>query len=82
MYVSLRRRLSDQVEDVLEEACVIGDLQTAQELLQVLEYMHARSPRASGHDRRVQVGRLASLRTEVVRQQQLRAARSARARSA
>ena len=82
IYVSLKRRLSDQVEDVLEEACVIGDLQTAQELLQVLEYMHARQPRSIGHDRRVQVDRLASLRTEVVRQQQLRAARSARIRLA
>ncbi len=78
MYVSLKRRLTDKIEDVLEEACVIGDLQTAEELLQVLEYMHARQPVRSGPDRRAQVDRLASLRAEVARQQQLRAARSAR----
>lgn len=81
MYVSLKRRLTDKIEDVLEEACVIGDLQTAEELLQVLEYMHARQPVRNGHDRRAQVDRLASLRTEVGRQQQLRAARSARSAS-
>ncbi len=78
MYVTLKRRLSDKIEDVLEEACVIGDLQTAEELLQVLEYMHVRQPRRMGSDRRAQADRLASLRTEVGRQQQLRAARSTR----
>ena len=78
MYVALKRRLSDKIEDVLEEACVIGDLQTAEELLQVLEYMHVRQPRRMASDRRAQADRLASLRTEVGRQQQLRAARSTR----
>ena len=79
MYASLKRRLSDKIEDVLEEACVIGDLQTAEELLQVLELMHAREPGAHGPDRRRRTDRLAALRTEVVRQRQLRAARAARA---
>ncbi|HVB67112.1 MAG TPA: hypothetical protein VNE67_04545 [Acetobacteraceae bacterium] len=78
MYVSLKRRLTDKIENVLEEACVIGDLQTAEELLQVLEYMQVRQPLRNGPDRRAQADRLASLRAEVHRQQHLRAARSHR----
>ncbi|MGH7043889.1 MAG: hypothetical protein ACREFY_17425 [Acetobacteraceae bacterium] len=78
MYVSLKRRLSDKVEDVLEEACVIGDLQTAEELLQVLEFMQVREPHMPGPDRRAQTPRLSGLRKEVERQRQLRAARTAR----
>lgn len=81
MYVALKRRLSDKIEDVLEEACVIGDLQTAEELLQVLEFIHARQPRSSTPDRRKQVTRLLHLRNEVERQRHLRAARSARSPS-
>ena len=78
MYVSLKRRLSDKIEDVLEEACVLGDLQTAEELLQVLELLYARQPRTTGPDRRRQADRLASLRNEVTRQRHLRTARTAR----
>ncbi|MDE2581783.1 MAG: hypothetical protein KGL52_09125 [Rhodospirillales bacterium] len=81
MYGSLKRRLSDKIEDVLEEACVIGDLQTAEELLQVLEFMDARHPRNDGPDRRARATRIMQLRKEVERQQQLRAARLSRATS-
>jgi hypothetical protein len=81
MYVSLKRRLSDKIEDVLEEACVIGDLQTAEELLQVLEFMHARHPRAIGPERRASADRLANLRREVERLRQARAARANRSSS-
>ena len=39
---TFRRRLSDQVQDVFREACSAGDLDTAEELLTVLEKMHNR----------------------------------------
>lgn len=52
MYVSLRRRLSDKIEDVLEEACMIRDIDTAEELLQVLEFMRSRQPEPEQPDRR------------------------------
>ena len=65
MYVSLRRRLSDRIEDVLDEACGIGDLQTAEELLSVLELMAGRAPRLLGRERRARTERLAMLRQEV-----------------
>lgn len=67
MYVSLRRRLSDRIEDVLDEACVIGDQQTAEELLSVLELMAERPPRLLGRERRARTERLAQLRLEVAR---------------
>ena len=67
MYVSLRRRLSDRIEDVLDEACGIGDLQTAEELLSVLELMAGRAPRLLGRERRARTERLAMLRQEVTR---------------
>lgn len=65
MYGSLKRRLSDKIEDVLDEACVTGDLQTAEELLAVLELIHARTPRLIGRDRRENADRLTRFRGEV-----------------
>jgi len=52
VYVSLRRRLSDKIEDVLEEACMSHDLDTAEELLQVLEFMQSRRPETDNPNRR------------------------------
>ncbi len=65
MYLSLKRRLSDKIEDVLDEACGIGDLQTAEELLSVLELMTARPPRLIGRERRDRTERLEELRRSV-----------------
>ena len=39
---TFRRRLLDQVQDVFREACMSGDLDTAAELMTVLEKMHDR----------------------------------------
>src|SRR5689334_17226020 len=47
----LRRRLSDRVTDVFDEACIGGDLETAEELLEVLEAMHRRRQAAVGERR-------------------------------
>ncbi len=75
MYVSLKRRLSDKIEDVLDEACVTGDLQTAEELLAVLELMHVRPPRLIGRERRSAGDRLIRFRTEVETLRERRAVR-------
>ena len=50
---TFRRRLSDRVEDVFRDACVLGDLDTAEALLAVLENMHARRCEKFGQDRRI-----------------------------
>ena len=47
---TFRRRLRDRVEDLFQDACISGDLATAEELLTILEHMHAR--RRDGPDRR------------------------------
>ena len=39
---TFRRRLRDRVEDLFQDACIFGDLATAEELLTVLEHMQAR----------------------------------------
>lgn len=49
---ALRRRLSDRVMDVFHEACLSGDMSTAEELMAVLESMHRRRQVAAG-DRRL-----------------------------
>lgn len=49
---SFRRRLSDQVEAVFQEACQSGDLATAADLLSTLERMQARADAAETGGRR------------------------------
>jgi hypothetical protein len=50
---SLRRRLSDQLEDVLHRACVENDLLTAAGLLDVLEDLQNRRQQIYGRERRI-----------------------------
>jgi hypothetical protein len=50
---ALRRRLSDDVEDVFRRACADNDLQTATDLFAVLEAIHLRLQSAHGRERRV-----------------------------
>ena len=47
----LRRRLSDRVMDVFQEACISGDLDTAEELLVVIEAMSSRRQSSAGERR-------------------------------
>lgn len=49
---SFRRRLSDQIEAVFQEACQSGDLATAADLLSTLERMQARADAAEFGGRR------------------------------
>lgn len=61
---ALRRRLSDRVMDVFQEACVAGDLATAEELLAVMEAMQERRQAAAG-DRRMSQSDLENARGEL-----------------
>jgi|ERR1700749_3353855 hypothetical protein len=63
---AFRRRLGDRVEDLFQDACVAGDLDTAEELLTILENMQNRR-NASGGDRRVGDGSFAAAREELTR---------------
>lgn len=60
---SFRRRLSDQVEAVFQEACLSGDLATAADLLATLERMQARADVAEIGGRRRPPIPLEALRT-------------------
>jgi hypothetical protein len=63
---TFRRRLSDRVEDLFQDACVAGDLDTAEELLNVLENMQKRRG-DPGEDRRVHDDVFAAAREELAR---------------
>jgi hypothetical protein len=63
---TLKRRLGDRVEDLFQDACIAGDLDTAEELLTVLENMQNRRD-ASGQDRRVNDDVFAAAREELAR---------------
>jgi len=63
---TFKRRLGDRVEGLFQDACVSGDLDTAEELLTVLENMQRRRD-ASTRDRRVDDGAFAAAREELAR---------------
>jgi len=63
---TFRRRLRDRVEDLFQDACITGDLATAEELLNVLENMQKRR-QGSGQDRRVGDTRFTAAREELAR---------------
>jgi hypothetical protein len=66
---TFRRRLRDRVEDLFQDACISGDLATAEELLAVLEHMHAR--RSDGPDRRAISISFDKAREELARRRRL-----------
>lgn len=49
----LRRRLSDRVEALCQTTCVLGDLETADDLLGVLVRVQERGRRKFGGERRI-----------------------------
>ncbi len=63
---SLRRRLSDKIEVLFQEACLSGDLETAESLLAILERMSTR-PTSGSDNRRIPVETLGRLRAELER---------------
>jgi hypothetical protein len=73
----LRRRLSDRVSDVFDEACISGDLATAEELLAVLEAMHTRRQALVG-ERRLSADDMVRAREQLAARKAERAAAAAR----
>ena len=61
---SLRRRLSDKIEVLFQEACLSGDLETAESLLAILERMSTRRTNGA-ENRRVPLATLERLRAEL-----------------
>jgi hypothetical protein len=64
---TLRRRLSDRVEDLFQAACLAGDLDAADALLTVLVKMHERRSAKFGGERRISDDSLARARAELAR---------------
>src|SRR6185312_9011598 len=50
---ALKRRLDDDVEEVFSRACAGNDLESAADLLQLLEKWHARRSSSYGRERRI-----------------------------
>jgi hypothetical protein len=64
---TFRRRLSDRVESLFQEACLADDLDTAEELLTVLVNMHERRRRNFGGERRISEDAVVKIREELAR---------------
>ena len=62
-----RRRIDDIIEDAFQHACINGDLETAVELVGVLDRKLARGLAAHGADNRRGSAQLARMRQEVDR---------------
>ena len=63
---AFRRRLTDRVEDLFHDACSAGDLDTAEEVLAILENMQNRREGA-GTDRRMANEFFSAAREELAR---------------
>lgn len=74
-----RRRLDDIIEEAFQHACVIGDLDTATELVEVVERKHARWQRAHNMDRREDTVQLKRMQEEAARRRRLKAHEAAAA---
>ena len=69
---SLKRRLDDDVEEVFSRACASNDLESAADLLVLLEKWHARRSASYGRERRIAGANLARARKELDRLSTLR----------
>ena len=73
---SLKRRLDDDVEEVFARACATNDLESANDLLTLLEKWHERRSASYGRERRISGASLQRARKELERLMALRAAHS------
>ena len=64
-----RRRLDDILEEAFQHACLIGDLATAGEIVELLRHQNQRWVGAHGPDRRQNVVRLARMSEELARRE-------------
>jgi hypothetical protein len=76
---ALKRRLDDDVEDVFNRACATNDLESANDLLALLEKWHARRSASYGRERRITDANLQRARKELERMSMLHGARAATA---
>jgi hypothetical protein len=67
LHQSLKRRLDDDVEEVFQRACATNDLESASDLLSVLEKWHARRSASYGRERRISGASLQRARKELNR---------------
>jgi len=63
----MRRRISDRVEDLFYEACLSGDLDTAEDLYALALKLHERRVKAYGRERRINDHTLIKMEQELVR---------------
>ena len=62
-----KRRLDDDVEDVFHRACATNDLESATDLLLLLEKWHTRRSESYGRERRISSANLQRARKELER---------------
>jgi hypothetical protein len=62
---SMRRRLSDDLENLIRKACLVGRLETADELLTVLRHLLDIEGKQFQRDRRIVEGMLEGLVAEI-----------------
>ena len=74
---SLKRRLDDDVEEVFHRACATNDLESASDLLALLEKWHARRSASYGRERRISGANLQRARKELERLTMLHGANKA-----
>jgi hypothetical protein len=73
---TFRRRLSDRVEALFQEACLADDLDTAEELLTVLVNMHERRSRKFGGERRINDEAVVKIREELAKRKAVKGQRA------
>jgi len=74
---ALKRRLDDDVEEVFHRACATNDLESAADLLTLLEKWHARRSASYGRERRITGANLQRARKELDRMGMLHGAHAA-----
>ena len=67
----LRRRLSDRVEALCRTTCVLGDLETAVDLLAVLTKVQERGRRKFGGERRISDDPVSRMRSAIAASRRL-----------
>lgn len=64
---SLKRRLDDDLEDVFNRACATRDIESARDLLALMEKWHQRRAERYGRERRINSAALERARAEMNR---------------
>jgi hypothetical protein len=72
-----RRRIDDLIEEAFQHACLSGDMDTAAELVALLERKYDRWMAAHGTDRRAGDQRLSRMRDELSRRERVKIAGAA-----